>query len=54
MRSRLAIDRGVDRQHDLLDRIIGDAADEAFQVEIIGADAVQRRQGAAENVIARR
>ncbi len=52
MRGRLAVDRQVGRQDDLLDRPLLRALDELADIEVFRADAVERRQVAAEHVIA--
>ena len=51
MGSRLALDGGVDRDDHLAHPALRDAADEALDVEIIRANAVERRERAAEHVI---
>ena len=46
------MDGGVDGEDDLANLARGDARDEALDVQIVGADAVERRQRAAEHVVA--
>ena len=52
MRGGLAVDRGIDGEHDLLDAALGDPRHQARQIEVVRPDAVERRQRAAEHVIA--
>jgi len=44
MRCRLSIDGGVERENHFLDVILRDAGAEACEVQIFGANAVERRQ----------
>ena len=53
VRRGLAVDRGVERQHDLLHLGIVRARDQRIDGQFRRADAVERRQRAAEHVIAR-
>ena len=48
----LAFERGVHRQHDLVDPARGDARDQLVDAEILGPHAFQRRQPAAEHMVA--
>ena len=52
MRGRLPLDGGVEREDHLLDVIRPNPLDKAGEVQILGADAIERRQGAAEHMIA--
>ena len=49
----LALDGRIDRDHQLLDPAPADALDELADRQILGADALERRQDAAENMIGR-
>ena len=49
---RLPLHRCVGRQDDLADCRIGSAADQRRDAQLVRADAVERREGAAKNVIA--
>ena len=53
VRGGLAIDRGVEREDDLLHRRIVRARDQRIDGQVLRADAVERRERAAEHVIAR-
>ena len=53
VRGGLSVDGRIDGEHDLLDAALGDPRDEARKIEVVGPDAVERRQSAAEHVIAR-
>ncbi len=52
MRGGLALDGGVDRQNDFAHAACGDAGDQLIDAEIVRADAIERRQRAAEHVVA--
>ena len=47
----LAFEGGVHGEHDLVDAALGDAADEAVDAEVLGADPLERRQAPAEHVV---
>src|SRR3984893_1506006 len=49
MRGGLALDRGIERQDELLTGL--EAPDQALDVEILGPHPVERRQGSAEHVV---
>ena len=49
----LALDRGVDGEDEFGDAALGNAADQRLDVEIVRADAIERRQRAAEHVVFR-
>ena len=50
----LALERRVHRQHDLVDAAGGDPGDQPVDAEILGPDAFERREAAAEDVEAAR
>src|ERR1700731_941391 len=53
MRRRLSVHRGIDGQDHLLDAIDRDPFNEAWEVQVLGTYAVERRQGSAQHMIAR-
>src|SRR5262249_28599174 len=53
MRGGLAIDRGVQGEHHLPGAAFGHAPHELLDAELLRADAVERRERAAEHMIAR-
>ena len=53
MRRRLSVDRGIDGEDHLGDAIGRDPFNEACEVQVLGAYAVERRQGSAQHMIAR-
>ena len=50
VRGGLAFERGVHREDDFVDAAGFDAADEAVDAEVLGADAFECGQATAENV----
>src|SRR6185312_7365401 len=52
MRGGLAIDGGIERENDFAHLRLMGARDERVDTEILRADAIERRQRAAEHVIA--
>ena len=51
MRRGLTIDGGAGRQNNLGRLVVAGAGDQARDIQLIGADPVQRRQGPAEYMI---
>src|SRR5205823_8494476 len=52
MRGGLALDGGVERQDQLLDFATGRPRDQRVDAKILGSDTLERRERAAEHVIA--
>ena len=53
VRGGLSIDSGIEREHELGDRRILSTRNKCIDREVLRADTIERRQGAAEHVVAR-
>src|SRR5437763_1730732 len=53
VRGRLAFDGGVDGKDHFADAALGDAPDQAREIEIGWTDAIERRESAAKHMVAR-